>query len=165
MVSLRNGEVVEMYRRISDSLTDPSTLAQLREFFDEIPSLPELLGWIHSMLEFDKGNIVRHNDPLEIIEYGRGKCREFSMLFNAICLANGYRAGLILDLSDHAWVEVWNKKLNRWIHVDPSEKKIDDPEMYERDWKKNLQEVYAFEKGRREDVTENYKRRKQTTER
>jgi hypothetical protein len=29
--------------------------------------------------------------------------------------------------------------------------------MYERDWKKNLQEIYAFENGGLEDVTENYK--------
>ena len=164
MVPLRNGEIVDMYRRISESLTDPSMLAQLGEFFDEKQTLPELLDWIHSKVKFNKATTVRHNDPLKIVECGQGKCREFSVLFNAICLANGYRARLILDLSDHAWVEVWDAKLGRWIHVDPSEKRIDDPEMYERDWKKNLKEVYAFEKGRRQDVTDNYKRRKQTTE-
>jgi len=41
--------------------------------------------------------------------------------------------------------------------VDPSEKKIDDPEMYERDWKKDLKEVYAFEKGNMQNVTNWYK--------
>jgi hypothetical protein len=43
------------------------------------------------------------------------------------------------------------------MHVDPSEKRIDDPKMYERDWKKNLTKIYAFENGEAEDVTENYK--------
>jgi hypothetical protein len=41
--------------------------------------------------------------------------------------------------------------------VDPSEKRIDDPLMYERDWKKNLKEIYAFENGNMENVTRQYK--------
>jgi hypothetical protein len=45
----------------------------------------------------------------------------------------------------------------RWVHVDPTERRIDDPYMYERDWKKNLTLVYAFEDGKVEDVTINYK--------
>ena len=43
------------------------------------------------------------------------------------------------------------------MHVDPSEKRIDDPKMYERDWKKNLKEIYAFENGNIENVTQRYK--------
>jgi len=90
--------------------------------------------------------------------------REYSMpellewlLFTALCLAHNYRARLILDMSDHVWTEVWNEKEKRWIHVDPSEKRIDDPEMYERDWKKNLKKIYAFENGGMENVTRRYK--------
>jgi peptide-N4-(N-acetyl-beta-glucosaminyl)asparagine amidase len=60
-------------------------------------------------------------------------------------------------MSDHVWTEVWDDKQKRWVHIDPSEKRIDDPFMYERDWKKNLQEIYAFENGGLEDVTKNYK--------
>jgi transglutaminase-like putative cysteine protease len=60
-------------------------------------------------------------------------------------------------MSDHAWVEVWDNKACRWVHVDPSEKRINDPEMYEREWKKDLKEVYAYEDGNREDITEKYK--------
>jgi len=41
--------------------------------------------------------------------------------------------------------------------VDPSEKRIDDPKMYERDWKKHLKKVYAFENGSMENVTRRYK--------
>lgn len=122
--------------------------------------MPELLEWVHSRIKFNKGDIVRHNDPFEIIEYGQGMCREFSVLFTAACLANGYRARIVLDMSDHAWTEVWESGQMRWVHVDPSEKRIDDPEMYERDWKKTLREVYAFENGVKVDVTESYKIRK-----
>jgi len=159
--SLSAQEAIEMYRSISERLTDPSLLHHLGKFFKKRKTLPELLEWIHARVEFNKGDIVRHNDPFEIIEYGQGKCREFSVLFVALCLANGYRARLILDMSDHVWSEVWDATLEKWIHVDPSEKRINDPEMYERDWKKNLREVYAFENGELKDVTKTYKVAKQ----
>jgi hypothetical protein len=148
---------IDNYRRVSIALANPSTLRQLRSLFERKYSLNELLDWLHSKLKWSKGNIVRHNDPLEILAYGKGRCGEFSILFTALCLAHNYRARLILDMSDHVWTEVWDNRQNRWVHVDPSEKKIDDPKMYERDWKKNLKEVYAFEKGRVENVAVKYK--------
>ena len=153
----QNTGTIEMYREISRRLSDTSLIEQLQKDFNGKQTLHHLLKWVHTRLIFDKGQIDRHNDPLNIIEYGRGQCREFSILFMAACLVNGHRARLILDMSDHAWVEVWIPKENRWIHVDPSEKRIDDPLMYERDWKKKLKEVYAFENGRLLDVTDNYR--------
>ena len=125
--------------------------------------MTELLGWLHKKVKWSDGDIIRHNDPMEILIYGKGKCGEFSILFTALCLAHNYRARLILDMSDHIWTEVWNEKQKRWIHVDPSEKKIDDPEMYERDWKKDLKEVYAFENGNMQNVTSQYKIAKNQT--
>ncbi len=155
--SMLTREIIETYRKISEDLADSSMQIRLRRLFKSKQELPELLEWVHKRLKFNKGNITRHNKPFEILDYGQGRCREFSILFMAICSANGYRARIILDLSDHTWVEIWNPSQKRWVHVDPSEKRIDDPEMYERDWKKNLTEVYAFERGRQQDVTRNYK--------
>ena len=149
--------VVEKYRTISMSIAQPSELNQLRSLFERRYSLSELLDWMHAQMEFNRGDIVRHNEPLEIIAYGKGRCGEFSILYTALCLAHNYRARLILDLSDHVWTEIWDDKQQRWVHVDPSEKRIDDPKMYERDWKKNLKEVYALENGNTENVTNNYK--------
>jgi len=148
---------VDNYRQISIQLANPEILKQLRIMFDRRYSLEELLDWVHARLKFDNGNIERHSDPLEILAYGQGRCSEFSVLFTALCLAHNYRARLILDMSDHVWTEVWNPQQKRWVHVDPSEKRIDDPEMYERDWKKTLKEVYALENGQVENVTANYK--------
>jgi hypothetical protein len=155
-VALNQG-VVEKYRKISVDLADPSVLNQLRSLFEGRLSLRELLDWMHARMEFSRGDIVRHNDPLEIIDYGKGRCGEFSILYTALCLAHSYRARLILDMSDHVWTEVWDSKQKRWVHVDPSEKRIDDPKMYERDWKKNLKEVYALDNGNTENVTASYK--------
>jgi hypothetical protein len=148
---------LDNYRRISVQLANPSTLHQLRNLFERRCSLNELLEWVHERIKWSKGDIVRHSDPLEILAYGKGRCSEFSVLFTALCLAHKYRARLILDMSDHVWTEVWNNRQKRWVHIDPSEKRIDDPKMYERDWKKNLKEVYSLENGRVENVTETYK--------
>lgn len=152
-----NQTSIEKYRELSKALGNPSILTELRTLFERRYALTELLDWVHERVKFDKGNIERHNDPREILAYGRGKCGEFSILFTGLCLAHDYRARLILDMSDHVWTEVWDGEQKRWVHVDPSEKRIDDPLMYERDWKKNLQEIYAFENGKMENVTKVYK--------
>lgn len=148
---------VDKYRELSKRLMDASLLSELRGLFGRRFTLVELLEWVHERVKWSEGDIVRHEDPLEIIAYGRGRCGEFAILFTALCLAHNYRARLILDMSDHVWTEVWDAEEERWVHVDPSRRKIDDPLMYERRWKKNLEEVYAFENGRVEDVTKRYK--------
>jgi len=150
-------ESIEKYRKLSKKLTDPSLLLELRKFFEREYTLTELLEWLHRKLKWSNDEITRHNDPIKILAYGKGRCGEFSILFTALCVAHNYRARLILDMSDHVWTEVWDEKQNRWIHVDPSEKRIDDPLMYERDWKKCLKEIYAFENGNLENVTKRYK--------
>ena len=152
-----DSESIEKYRKLSEKLTDSSLLLELRSSFERKYTLMELLEWLHKKVKWSKEEITRHNDPTEILTYGKGRCGEFSILFTALCLAHNYRARLILDMSDHVWTEVWNKKQKRWVHVDPSEKRIDDPQMYERDWKKCLKEIYAFENGKLENVTKGYK--------
>jgi len=162
-MTLLKRDAIEKYRKISEKITDSLLLSKLRNLFEKNLSLTELLEWLHEKVKWNDGNITRHNDPIEILAYGKGKCGEFSILFTALCLAHNYRARLILDMSDHVWTEVWNEKQKRWIHVDPSEKKIDDPEMYERNWKKDLKEVYAFENGNMQNVTSQYKIAKNQT--
>jgi hypothetical protein len=156
MLSTEEG-AFKKYREISRQLTDPKMLSELRRLFKKTYTLPELLDWLHKNLQWSKDDIIRHSDPLEILKYGKGRCGEFSILYTALCLAHGYRARIILDMTDHVWTEVWNPRQERWVHVDPSERRIDDSKMYERDWKKNLTKVYAFENGISRDVTKNYK--------
>jgi len=152
-----SGKAFEKYRELSKKLASQELHSELMSFFERRYTLAELLEWLHTKVKWAKEDIVRHNNPLEIIDFGKGRCGEFSILFTALCLAHGYRARLILDMSDHVWTEVWDDNQERWIHVDPSEKRIDDPLMYERDWKKTLTEIYAFENGNVENVTKKYK--------
>lgn len=156
-MTLLKRDAIEKYRKISEKIIDPILLSKLRNLFERNFSLTELLEWLHEKVKWSDGDIIRHYDPIEILDYGKGKCGEFSVLFTALCLAHNYRARLVLDMSDHVWTEVWNEKQKRWVHVDPSAKKIDDPEMYERNWKKDLKEVYAFENGNMQNVTSQYK--------
>lgn len=148
---------IAKYQEISKQLADPSKLFELRKIFDRTYTLSELLEWLHSKLQWSKGPIVRHTDPLTILKYGKGRCGEYSILYTTLCLAHGYRARIVLDMTDHVWTEIYDTDKNRWIHIDPSEKRIDDPKMYERDWKKTLTEIYAFENGKLVNVTSSYK--------
>jgi transglutaminase-like putative cysteine protease len=148
---------IDKYRDISETLAEPALIAKLRALFDRRYTSVELLNWVHRKLKWDDGEIKRHNHPLEILDYGRGRCGEFSILFTAVCVAHGYRARLILDMSDHVWTEIWDPTMQRWVHIDPSERRVDDPLMYEREWKKTLSKVYALENGRMEEVTESYR--------
>jgi hypothetical protein len=150
-------EAITKYREISRQLADPKLQSELKRFFNKTCTLQELLDWLHVKLQWSKGPITRHTDPLAILRYGKGRCGEYSILYTALCLAHGYRARIVLDMTDHVWTEVYDEAQNKWIHIDPSEKRIDDPKMYERDWKKKLTKIYAFENGEAEDVTENYK--------
>ena len=150
-------EAIAKYREISRQLANARTLTELKTRFNRAFTLQELLDWLHAKLQWSKGPISRHVDPLTILEYGKGRCGEYSILYTALCLAHGYRARIVLDMTDHVWTEVYDEAENKWIHIDPSERRIDDPRMYERDWKKNLTRIYAFENGEQEDVTENYK--------
>ena len=150
-------QAFKKYREVSRQLEDPKMLSRMRRLFERTYTLPELLDWLHKNIEWSKGDIIRHNDPIEILKYGKGRCGEFSILYTALCLAHGYRARIVLDMTDHVWSEIWNPRQKRWMHIDPSEKRIDDPKMYERDWRKDLTKVFAFENGSSRNVTENYK--------
>jgi len=159
-MTLLDQTAIEKYRKVSIEFANPVLIAKLRTLLERKYTLVELLDWIHEKVSWSDNEMERHNDPLEILAYGKGRCGEFSILFTALCLANGYHARLILDMTDHVWTEVWEEAENRWVHVDPSEKRVDDPLMYERDWKKSLSNVYAFENGKMEDVTNSYKMQK-----
>jgi hypothetical protein len=150
-------EAIKRYREISRQLADPKLYSKLKKYFDKTFTLQELLEWLHTKLQWSKGSITRYTNPVAILRYGKGRCGEYSIVYTALCLVHGYRARIVLDMTDHVWTEVYDEARSKWIHIDPSEKRIEDPEMYERDWKKKLTRIYAFENGKKLDVTKHYK--------
>jgi hypothetical protein len=148
---------IAYHRQVAQSLTSETLQKELKDQLDSAEySYLELLDWEHNRLSYTEENIPRYDDPLEILAFGKGRCGEFSILYNALCLAYGYRARLVVDVyGDHVWTEVF---LNgSWVHVDPTEKVVDDQFMYQRDWHKNVKLVCAFEDSLVLDVTQNYR--------
>ncbi|KAJ8599755.1 hypothetical protein CTAYLR_003394 [Chrysophaeum taylorii] len=86
----------------------------------------------------------RFNDAVTLLSSRRGRCGEFANCFTLCCVALGFRARYVLDVTDHVWTEVWSAEKRRWLHADPCEKKVDKPRMYEKGWGKKLIAVFAF---------------------
>jgi len=112
--------------------------------------------------------VTRPELPIPILRRGRGACGEFSLLYIGLLLANNIECRLVVDCStlqnqsktaagDHVWAEVWIPRLGRWVHVDPTEKIIDQPDMYSVKWNKDVNLVYAIAADEIVDVTDTYR--------
>ena len=107
----------------------------------------------------DCGNIKRfprYNNPLKLLETRVGRCGEFGNCFALICRSLGYQVRLIIDSTDHVWIEFYSKKEERYIHVDPCENKVDYPLTYEKGWGKKLQYIIGINQQEVVDVTKRY---------
>lgn len=73
----------------------------------------------------------RYNDPVKLLETRRGRCGEWANCFALVCRAVGFNVRLVLDLTDHVWVEYHSAARQRWVHLDPCEAVADTPLLYE----------------------------------
>ena len=115
----------------------------------------QLLEWEHQHLKYTKDELPKQRAelPIDIILQAKGRCGEFALLYTGLLLTNDYEVRLVVDCSslqdnskkvagDHVWVEVFVD--GNWIHVDPTEKRINQPLMYALEWGKDVNHVYAF---------------------
>ena len=93
-----------------------------------------------------------------LFESRTGRCGEFANAFVPCLRACGFEARYVWDSTDHVWAEAWSVEQKRWLHVDPCEKAIDRPRMYERGWGKALACILAFGRDETLDVTRRYTR-------
>uniref|UniRef100_T1IJ72 Peptide-N(4)-(N-acetyl-beta-glucosaminyl)asparagine amidase n=1 Tax=Strigamia maritima TaxID=126957 RepID=T1IJ72_STRMM len=98
----------------------------------------------------------RYNEPIKLLETKRGRCGEWANCFALCCRAAALDTRLVLDWTDHVWVEVYSTSQNRWVHADPCENIRDEPLLYEDGWNKKLTYVIAFSKDEIVDVTWRY---------
>ncbi|KAJ1452932.1 hypothetical protein M885DRAFT_525613 [Pelagophyceae sp. CCMP2097] len=96
---------------------------------------------------------VRTNDVAAALADGRGRCGEYSTIFAAMLTALGFEARWVFDSTDHVWVEV--KLDGVWVHADPCEAALGEPQLY-AGWGKGGALVVAFARGAAEDVTNTY---------
>lgn len=127
----------------------------------------QLLEWEHRHFKYTKGELPKQRAelPIDVVVQAKGRCGEFALLYNGLLLANDYRTRLVIDCStlknkskkaagDHVWVEVLVNDV--WVHVDPTERRINQPSMYVRDWSKDVNLVHAISKEEIVDVTCKY---------
>ena len=99
----------------------------------------------------------RYNQLRKVLEEGRGRCGEYSMVFYHLMLALGYKTRWVVDWTDHVWVEVLVE--GSWVHIDPCEAAYNDKKMYVG-WGKKHTYIVAFSAGGEdiefEDVTAEY---------
>ncbi|KAK0423580.1 hypothetical protein QR680_008221 [Steinernema hermaphroditum] len=98
----------------------------------------------------------RYNDPVKLLETRKGRCGEWANCFALCCFAMGLETRFVVDRSDHVWVEIWSKRLDRWVHCDPCEAIVDTPLLYEKGWGKQLAYVLSVGADDVRDVTWRY---------
>lgn len=123
-----------------------------------------LLIYLRQHVLYTRDDFPRSEDPEWIIwSLHLGRCGEFSIAYTALLLAFDIPARLIVHFGqDHMWTEVYG--IIDWIHVDPTEGKINIPLLYNTPrpsgWGKPVNSdfpVYAFESdGSWIDVTSRY---------
>jgi peptide-N4-(N-acetyl-beta-glucosaminyl)asparagine amidase len=100
----------------------------------------------------------RYNDPVKLLETRKGRCGEWANAFCLICRAAGLDSRLIIDFTDHIWVEYYSTAMRRWIHMDPCEAVADKPLLYEAGWGKELTYLIAVGRDGVLDVSRRYTR-------
>lgn len=86
----------------------------------------------------------RYNNTRDLLRSRKGRCHEHSQAFALFVKSLKYDARVVLDITDHVWIEIYSDLQKRWIHCDPSEGVLDKPLMYEKGWNKNLWYIIAF---------------------
>jgi len=167
--------IVKVYRQRFDRMATAKYEQELRVYAENVLHDPindlewkQLLNWEHRHLKYTKEELPkpRAEMPIDIILQARGRCGEFALLYNGLSLANGYQTRIIIDCSvlqdkskkaagDHVWNEILSEGI--WIHVDPTEEKINCPSMYALGWNKDVNLVYAIAEKQILDVTGNYR--------
>lgn len=171
--------IVKVYKKRYREMAKPRYLQELVNYasfvlHDSFEGLDweGLLDWVHRHFEYTEDELPkpRAELPIDVIVQGRGRCGEFALLYNGLLLANGHRSRLVVDCStlrdrakkvagDHVWVEVFVDGC--WVHVDPTERRINEPLMYALNWNKDVNLVYAVTDREIVDVTKAYRPEKE----
>lgn len=151
---------LDVMKNLNSNMTRTQMAAQLNSTYNQT----DLFDWLQSRLDFTQDLPGWFEDPITILNSGKGICVQFSIVYVSSCLALGYPSRLVVAADTaswdfiHAWAEDYYN--GSWITVDPSDSLWNDPLRYQGwDWGKKIGSdvrIYAFEDGKVEEVTSTY---------
>jgi transglutaminase-like putative cysteine protease len=152
------------YLGIMKNLNSSETKTKIAPELDPKYNQTDLFIWEQSRLTFAQNPTGWFEDPIEILNSGKGICVQFSIVYVSSCLALGYQSRLVVatDTTNWNFIHVWAEDYfnGSWVHTDPSDKVWNNPSRYQSwDWGKGIGsdvKIYAFEDGRFEEVTSTY---------
>ena len=103
---------------IVEHLSSPEIQSKMKEFFPEKLNYTQLFVWQSTKMNYSQKRDY-HTDPLEILDYGKGACLEYAVVYVASCLANNIPARLlgtgyvIPGKVDHAWQKLILPKMEK----------------------------------------------------
>jgi len=152
------------YLGIMENLDSSEVQLDMASQLDQKYNFTDLFTWEHSRLTFASDPKGWFEDPMDILQSGRGVCVQFSIVYVLACLALDIQSRLVVAANATTWetIHVWAEvNFNgSWVHVDPSDQVWNQASKYQKwDWGEGIGRdvrIYAFEPGKYEDVTRRY---------
>jgi transglutaminase-like putative cysteine protease len=151
---------ITLMKNLNSTETKTAIKAQLNPKYNQT----DLFAWEHGKLTFLQDTAGWFEDPVQILNSGKGICVQWSIVYVSACLALNQPSRLVVaaDTSNWNFIHVWAEDYfnGTWVHVDPSDGVWNNPSRYlSWDWGKALGsgvKIYAFDDSGFEEVTSNY---------
>lgn len=154
--------LADHYMNLMQTLNSSQTKEKMAEALGSNYNQTELFAWEQSKLDFTQDTTGWYEDPIQILNSGKGICVQHSIVYIAACLAQNYQSRLVVSVDTSRWgyIHTWAEDYfnGQWVHVDPSDGIWNNPQMY-KDWWGEIGSgirVYAFEDNAFYDVTTTY---------
>jgi hypothetical protein len=156
------------YMDVMHNLNSSQTKTEMASRINGNYNQTQLFTWEKNKLTFEQDTTGWYEDPVQILDSGKGICVQHSIVYVAACLARGYQSRLVVAVDTTAWsfIHTWAEDYYNgiWVHVDPSDGVWNNPSYYhnpswEQSWGKDVGsnvKIYAFMDGSYLDVTSVY---------
>jgi hypothetical protein len=152
------------YLTVMQNLNSTQNKTKIATQLDPAYNQTDLFTWEHSKLTFQQDPAGFFEDPIQILDGGKGICVQWSIVYVSACLALNYQSRLVVAVDTSSWsfIHTWAEDYVNgvWVHVDPSDSVWDNPSRYQSwDWGNGIGsnvKIYAFEDGAFQDVTSSY---------
>lgn len=104
---------------VAGNIATQQEIVYFQDLLDRRYNYTELIQWENQHLNFTNDLKERNSDPIKILEYDKGMCIEFAILYAELAISQGYHCRIVVaPLNDHAWNEV--EIGDQWVRVDSS---------------------------------------------